>query len=325
MTSREALNRVGRLWSKADINIVALAVLVVVISIVMRTRAPYFLSRLNIEVLLTGFVMEGIMALGLTLVIISGGIDLSVSSVLSFSAILTALLLKQGIPVGVSVVVVLLAASLIGEVNNELRRYLRVHPFIVTMAMMMAIQGLNLAITSGKVISGFSETFIALANGRVFGIPIPIVVFGIVAAIYATFLRHNRFFQQIVFLGCNEKAAILSGIRVQRVYRFVYVQSALLAGIAGILSASLYNSASPSFGVGVELKVITVAALGGSSLTEGGVGSIGGTVMAYLFLAMVYNAFVMSGISTYYQDVVTGLMLLIAVFVSTQLKSRTQL
>ena len=141
-------------------------------------------------------------------------------------------------------------------------------------------------------------------------------VYILLAAVFIYFAKNKKSFQQIYFVGGNEEAARLSGIKVEGVYRNVYIISAVLAAAAGILTAMTYSSASYSYGTNADLRVITTVAIGGTSLTHGGYGSVTGTLLGTLFMAMIYNAFVMSGISTYYQDVVTGAFLIAAVLMS---------
>lgn len=303
-----------------DIHQIVIGTLIVVIVAVMGRVTPYFFSLGNLEALLNSFVLEAIMALGMTLVIISGGIDLSISGVLPLSAIGFALLLKNNLPIAVAAGIVLLLAGLIGLTNNTLRRVLNIHPFIITTATMLLLKGLSLALTDGKVISKLPESFMKFVGLEPLGIPFPILVFMGLAVFYFVFLKHNKTFVRVYFVGGNIHAARLSGINTERVLAFVYAQSALLAGLAGILAVSIYNSASSNFGQGAELRVITAVAIGGTSLTRGGIGKISGTLLGSLFLALTYNAFIMSGISTYYQDVITGAMLILAIVFSEQAK-----
>jgi ribose transport system permease protein len=190
-----------------------------------------------------------------------------------------------------------------------------VHPFIATLATMLSLKGVNLVITRGAPIAGFPDGFSFLGRGRVLGLPFALVLFVVLAAAIGYVLSNNRYGQQVYLIGGNLRAARLSGVRVERVLLVAYTMCSLLAGLAGVLAASQYVSASTGFGQSSELRVITAVAIGGASL-NGGTGSIGGSVLGVLFLAIVYNAFAMSGVSTYYQDVVSGVMVLSAVLLA---------
>jgi ribose transport system permease protein len=276
---------------------------------------PQFADLANIEVLAMNFILEAFMALGMTAVIVSGGIDLSVSAVLPFAAIVTGLLLRAGTPVPIAIGIALAASAGVGALNAMMRQVLRVHPFIVTLATMLSLKGVNLVITGGAPVAGFPESFTMLGRGRLLGMPYALVLFAALAVATGWFLAHHRRGQQVYLIGGNVRAARLSGVNVERVLLVVYMLCSSLAGLAGIVAASQYVSASTGFGQNSELRVITAVAIGGASL-NGGTGSVVGSVLGVLFLAIVYNAFAMSGVSTYWQDVVSGVMVLGAVLLA---------
>jgi len=287
----------------------ALVFCIVALSGFMAVTYPGFASIENAEVIAMGFVFEGFMALGMTLVIVTGGIDLSVGAVLPFSAILTALLLRAGVPVPPAVFGALTIAALIGLLNALAISGLRVHPFIVTLATMLSLKGLNLVLTGGGPITGMPPGFAWIGQGRLLGVPIPLVLFAAMAVSLGLLLRHHRFWQQAYLIGGNPRAARTSGVRVSFVLAVVYVVSALCAATAGVIAAATHGSASAGFGQNAELRVITAVVIGGASL-QGGSGSIGGTLLGLSFLALLYNAFSMTGVSTYWQDVATGALVL---------------
>jgi ribose/xylose/arabinose/galactoside ABC-type transport system permease subunit len=274
-----------------------------------------FFSMANFEVMVMGFIFEAIMALGMTLVIVAGGIDLSVGSVLGFSAIITAYFFKAHFAIPLALACTFGVAALIGAFNAWMTNTLRVHPFISTLAMMLTVRGLGLAISNGEnVTSDFPKPFLFLGQGRVLGVPFPIALFLVLAAVLGVLLKHHRFFQQVYFIGDNPKAAKLSGIRVERFLYFVFVLSSLLACAAGVLTAALYDNASNSYGINSELRVITAVVLGGTNIVKGGTGTIFGTVLGVAFMSIVYNAFVMANINPYWETIVIGTTLLVAVF-----------
>lgn len=286
------------------------------ITIITAANFDLFLTGANIEVLCMNFLFNAFAALGMTFVIITGGIDLSVATVIPFAEIIVAkLMVNQGLPMVPAIAITLLCSAFIGLLNGWMVNYLDVHPMIITMGMMMFLKGFNLATTEGKAISGFSESFLFLSNGHFLGINIAIWIFIILAIVLGYLLKKQKFCKLVYYIGGNEKAAKLSGVNVKRVKYYIYTQSAVLAGIAGILAASRYGAAHWSHGVGTELKAIAAVAVGGASL-NGGSGSIGATVLGCVFLALVHNAFIMAGINTFWYDVVNGGLLLLAVFFS---------
>ena len=216
-----------------------------------------------------------------------------------------------------SLVLILLTAAGIGFFNDFLIQWLDVHPFVITLAVQLILKGVNVVITSGNVVSGFPEAFTNIMFLEVFGLSIPMLVLVVLAVFYFIMLRKNRYFRMVYFVGGNPTAAELSGIHTKRFFRFVYVQSAVLAGVAGIMACFVYGSANASYGTNIETRVITAVAIGGSSMIHG---SIAGTVLGLIFVALINGSFIMSGLSTYYQDVVTGVLLVFAVVFSERLK-----
>lgn len=305
-----------RLALKVNLHYVVLTMLILLLVFGMSIQSKYFFTLANFDVLVNNYIMEAIMALGMTMVIISGGIDLSVAGVLPFTAIIFAKMMTSGINIPLAMIISLLVAMGIGFINNELRSKLNLHPMVVTLSTSLILKSLNLVLTGGAVIAKFPASFQKIGMFKPLGISVSCWIYLILAVLFLYFSKNNKKFIQVFFVGGNCEAAKLSGMNTAAVYRFVYVMSAFLAGLAGILSTTVYNSASFSFGQGVELRVITAVAVGGTSMTQGGIGSIAGTMLGTLFLAMVYNAFVMSGMSTYYENVVTGGMLIIAVLLS---------
>jgi len=302
---------------------IGLIVTVVVLIAGMAAVFPEFATAANAEVIAMGFMPEALMALGMTAVIVSGGIDLSVSAVLPFTAIVTALLLRAHVAVPAAIAAGLACAAGVGLLNAALTNAFAVHPFIVTLATMLILKGVNLVLTGGAPVSGFPASFAALGEGTFGGIPVPLIVFAVLALILGSVLRHHRFWQQVYLIGGNPRAARLTGIHVGRVLLLVYMVCALTAGVAGVLVASEYGSVSAGFGQNSELKVITAVVLGGASL-NGGTGSIGGTLVGVLLLAVLYDAFTLTGVSTYWQDVVSGAMVLASVL-SAELLNRRRL
>lgn len=302
----------------------ALMLMCILVAVGMRIKYPQYLSLDNLEIILANSIGDGIMALGMTIVMITGGIDISVAAVLQFTAILVGMLMNAGVPIPVAIVLTLVAAAVIGWINVTLTNLFKVHPFIVTLAMLLTLRGINIVITDAGTVTGFPEEFSVIGRGYFAGIDhlrVSVVLFAILAVIIGYALKNHRFFQEAYFIGGHRRSARMSGIKVERFLIFTYVLNAVLAGVAGIVIGSQYMAASISFGQNAELRTITAVAVGGASLS-GGTGTIPGTVLGWLFLAMVRNAFNMTGVNTYWQDVVIGVVLMIAVFFGEYLKRR---
>lgn len=301
-----------------------LLVFCLALAVGMQIQYPRFLSLNNIEVMMVNFVSEGIMALGMTIVMITGGIDISIPAVLQFSAILTAMLLGQSVPIPLAILIALLTSGVIGFINIFLTNKFDVHPFIVTLATLLTLRGVNIIITNAGTITIGATDFSELGRGTFLDIPHirwSLILFFLLALIVGYVLSNHSYLQKAYFIGGNRRSARLLGINVENYLTFVYIFNSVLAGLAGVVIASQYGAASVSFGQNAELRTITIAAVGGASFT-GGSGSISGTFLGWLFLAMVYNAFNMSGIDTYWQDVVIGVLLLLAVFFSEFVQRR---
>ncbi|MCC7450891.1 MAG: ABC transporter permease [Anaerolineae bacterium] len=325
-TSGRSTGRLKAFFSVETLQILGLIAVILAISFGMQANFPRFLHPLNLEIMTVNFVPEAIIALGMTIVIITGGIDLSVAGVYPFAAIVVSKLLVGGVPIPLAIVLTIVIAAGVGAINAFMTNTFKVHPFIATLATLLTLRGVNLVITDGATVSGLPAAFKAIGKARLIigdavNIPLPLLVAAVLAVMVGYLLANNRFFQQAYFIGGNKRSARMSGIKVERYLYFVFMFSAALAGVAGVLAASQLGAASNSYGQNMELRVITAVVIGGASLS-GGVGTILGTTLGVLFLAIVYNAFAMTGISTYWQDVVIGVMLLIAVFLSEFLKRR---
>ena len=270
----------------------------------------------NLRVMAMNMVFEAIMALGMTFVIIMGGIDLSVASVFAFAEILVAkLMMEYGVPVPLAVLLTICACAGIGALNGVMVILFRVHPLIITLGTLLTLRGVNLAITDGRSISNFSEQFLWLGQGRILGIDVPIVFFILASIVLGILLAYHRYFRQLYFIGGSERSARFSGVNVARVKVSIYVLSSVLAGCAGVMAAAKYGAAHWGHGNLAELKAIAAVAIGGADIM-GGSGTIFGTVLGAIFLAVVHNVFVTSAVNPFWYDVVNGVMLLIAVLIS---------
>ena len=287
---------------------------------------PRFLSPRNIWNILTEVSIYGIMAIGMTGVILTGGVDLAVGSLLAFSGMCAAVVVMAlGGTFPLSWLVALLVACAVGMAAGYLHgktiTKLNVPPFIVTLGGMTIWRGATLILNDGGPISGFDEGFRWWGRGVVLGIPVPVLVFMAVAVAGYVTLRYTRYGRSVYAVGGNPEAARLSGLNVKGILVSVYLLLGLLAGLSGFLLAARLGSAEAVAGISYELRVIAAVVIGGTSLF-GGLGGVGGTVIGSLLLGVLLNGLVMLNVSAYYQQVVIGVIIVIAVAFDTYAKSR---
>jgi ribose transport system permease protein len=294
--------------------LIALLVLCLVLSI----ASPYFFTLRNIFNVLQGMSTIGIMAIGMTIVLIAGGLDLSVGSVLAVGAVLTARLMTfNGVNPWLSVVAGLLAGVAIGAVNGLLVTRAKIVPFIVTLSTLGIARGLAfvLATGAGTVASNvpMRDAGVAyLGAGYVGPVPVPVLIMLALVVLSAVLLGNTVIGRQIYAVGSNARAARLSGISVERVQLITYVVCGGLAALAGVITTGLLATASTNLGQGVELDVIAAAVIGGTSL-NGGEGSVVGTLIGAAIMAVVRNAFVLLGLPMHLQVMIIGVVILLAV------------
>jgi ribose transport system permease protein len=289
-----------------------LILVLVVFSIIMTIASPVFLTWPNIEAILLALSVEATIAVGMVILLVSGGLDLSVGSTLAFTGVVTGLVVSAGLPAPVSILIGLLAALGVGLINGLLVAKMKINPFITTLGMMTTIRGFLLVLARGKAVLNLPPSFTNIGQGRLLNIQYPIYIMLSVVIIGDLLLRNSRFFRQTYYVGGNEKAARLSGINVDLVKIFNYCLVALLAGISGLLLTARFGSASVTVGSGVELRVITATIIGGASL-NGGEGSVFGAFLGALFMGVLANALNLLGVDVYWQNLFTGLILIIAV------------
>lgn len=290
-----------------------LLVVIGVFALVMAFLNPIFVTRLNIEAILLALSVEATIAVGMVILIISGGLDLSVGSTLALTGVVAGLAMTQmGLPVPLGIALGLIAALLVGLFNGLLIAKLKINPFITTLGTLMAVRGLVLVFASGRAVLNLPKGFNEIGQGRFFGVQYPIFIMLFVVIVGDLLLRNTRFFRQSYYVGGNERSARLSGINVDRVKIFNYCMVAFLAGVAGLMLTARFGAASVTVGDGVELRVITAAIIGGASLS-GGEGSVLGAFLGALFMAMLANALNLLGVDVYWQNLITGMFLILAV------------
>lgn len=288
---------------------------IIVFAIIMALASPIFITWLNLEAILMALSVEATIAIGMVILLISGGLDLSVGSTLALVGVVTGLVLTAGIGATPAIFVGLLAALGVGLVNGILIAKLKINPFITTLGTMITVRGLVLILAKGRAILNLPDSFTVIGQGGQFGIQYPIFVLLFLVIGGDLLLRYSRFFRQSYYIGGNEDAARLSGINVDLVKILYYCLAAILAGVAGLMLTARFGSASLTVGTGVELRVITACIIGGASLS-GGEGSVLGAFLGALFMGMLASALNLLGVDVYYQSFFTGLILILAVVFS---------
>lgn len=275
--------------------------------------SPNFLNRANLIALLVGLSFDMIVAVGMTILMVSGGFDMSVGSVLALAgAVAGYSITKFGAPVWLGILLGLLTGVLIGLVNGLLVTKVRVNPFIATLGMMQVVRGIVFLVTSGLGISNLPDAFNYFGQEKLLGLQIPVWIMLFLVIVGEILLRRWSFFRQSYFVGGNERSARLSGINIDQVKIMNYIIVALMAAVSGILLAGRMGTASVSAGLGAELRVISAVVIGGASLS-GGEGSIVGALLGVILLNLISNGLNLLGINVYWQNVVIGGVLIIAV------------
>ena len=298
-------------------------VVLVIFCIVITLLNPRFLTVSNILNVLRQTSINSIIAAGMTFVILTGGIDLSVGSILAIAGAAAASMIAQGTNVWLASMAALAIGAGIGAFNGLVISKGKIQPFIATLGVMTLIRGYTLVFTDGKPISTGSsanaEAFANIGAGYFLGIPLPIYIMALVFGLSYYILRHTRTGRYVYSLGCNEEATIYSGINTDRIKVLIYMISGLLSALAGIIITARLSSAQPQAGSGYELDAIAAVVLGGTSL-DGGVGGIFGTIIGALIIGILNNALNLMDVSSYYQLLLKGLVILIAVLLDRKQK-----
>ncbi|MDQ0412233.1 ABC transporter permease subunit [Mesobacillus stamsii] len=286
----------------------------ILISIILSVMSSDFLTVNNIFNVLRQVSINALIAFGMTFVILTGGIDLSVGSILALSSALTAGMLAGGIDPILALLIGLISGAAMGAANGLIITKGKVAPFIATLATMTIYRGFTLVYTEGRPITGLSDavTFQMLGKGYFLGIPFPVITMLIAYAILYFILKKTTFGRGVYAIGGNEEASLLSGLRVDRIKIGVYSLTGLLAALAGTVLTSRLNSAQPTAGVSYELDAIAAVVLGGTSLS-GGRGWIFGTLAGALIIGVLNNGLNLLNVSSFYQQVVKGGVILLAV------------
>ena len=287
---------------------------IIVLGVIGLTYArPEFLSKPSVAAVLLSLTAQSIIAIGMTILLVSGTFDLSVGSTFALAGTVTAIWLRSGLPVPVAVALGLGVGVLIGLINGLIITEIGINAFITTLGMMGLVRGLMMVVSGGQNISDLPAGFNALGQGELIpGVQNPIVISIVLIVVSDFLLRRSRFFRQSYYIGGNERAAILSGINVKRIKVFNFALVGFLAALAGIIITARLGSASTTAGKGLELKVISAAIIGGASL-KGGAGTIFGAFLGAVLMSIIVSSITLLGIDPNWVDFVIGAALLLAV------------
>ncbi|RJT40652.1 ABC transporter permease [Mesorhizobium waimense] len=301
----------ARLASMREAGLIAI---ILALCIAMSFASPHFLTWGNFRAMLMSFSIEGIVVVGMTILLIVGGIDLSVGSVVCFSMVVSGALFLAGLDPWTASLIGIAVSALIGAVMGFFVTVVGLNHFITSLAAMVIVRGLCLVITKGTPLSLFTlpPEFKAIGQGNFQGVPYVIIIFVVVVAIFDFLLRRATAFRKVFYTGSNEKAAQFSGIKTNQVKFWVTVLCATLSGFAGVIYMARFGAATPTFGAGMELNVIAAAVIGGASL-KGGSGTIFGAILGMALLSVVTSSLILLDISVYWQDMIKGCILLAAV------------
>jgi inositol transport system permease protein len=326
-TGQQSTQMLSSIFSKYGIFLI-FAVMVLAASLL----SPAFLSTTNLINIVRQMSIVGLIALGVTGIIVSAGIDLSSGSVVGLTAVVAASLAQSPdntgaffpglhLPLFVPVAAACLVGSLVGLINGTLVAKARIPPFIATLGTFTAIRGAANLYTSGRPISDLTDDYDFIGQGDVFGVPVPIIILVVMAVVTHILYAHTKFGKYIYAIGGNEQAARVSGINAARYKMLIYVYASFLAGLAGVVVSSRIGSGQPGLGVGYELDAIAAAVIGGTSLSAGGIGTVAGTIVGALIIGVLNNTLDLMNVSAFWQQIVKGCIIVGAVILD-QLKQR---
>lgn len=301
-----------------------LILIILALFVAMSFASPYFLTWANMRAMSVAFAVDGIIVIGMTILLISGGIDLSVGSVTALAMVIAGwLFLNAGVDPWLASLISIACCAGIGAIMGFFTTRVGLHHFIVSLAIMVIARGICLLGTGGRPIGLFTlpPEFKFIGQGTVGPIPVVILIFVVFVVAFDFMLRKTVMFRKVFYTGSNEKAAAYSGIKTKKVIFLTTTLCSTLCGVAGIIYMSRFGSAQPTFGIGLELTVIAAAVIGGASL-NGGSGSILGAILGVILLSLVSSSLALLDVSVYWQDIIRGSILLAAVTIDHFLNKR---
>lgn len=291
------------------------------ICILMTILKPVFLSSGNILNVLRQISTNGILAVGMTFIILTGGIDLSVGSLVAVTSVISGSLLINGTDVVTACLAGVLAALLFGLLNGYLIAYVGFQPFIATLATSTIGRGFAMVYSNGKPYTIENADFLVIGQGKVLGIPVPIILLVIVCIIGLVVLKCTTFGRYVFAIGGNKYAAKLSGVKTRQVEMFVYIISGICCGIVGLILSARISSGQPTAAEGYELDAIAATAIGGTSMS-GGIGGLRGTILGFIIIGLISNSLNLMNVNSFWQQIVKGCIILLAVFLDMKTKGK---
>lgn len=302
-------------WKKAmSFRETTLILIILAVAVIISILSPSFLTKSNLTTTAIGLSADGIIAIGMTVAIVLGGFDLSVPGSFALSGVITGILFLQGVNIWLACLIALAIGTLIGFVNGIFIGKVGINAFIVTLGMNGIASGAAYVITQGSPLSlaGVSKSFLFIGSGSILGIPFMVLLFVLFTVFGDFMMRRSEPLRKVFYTGSNEKAAILSGINTQNVKIWVFTLVAAMATLAGIVNTSRFTVATPTAGVGADMRAISAAVIGGASL-QGGEGTIFGSVLGVILLNLINNGLVLLNVSVYWQNLINGVILIAAV------------
>jgi inositol transport system permease protein len=311
-------NRILKAKALAFLSKYGMLFILIALMILMSVLSPTFLTSGNLINIIRQMAVVGIVAIGVTMVIITTGIDLSSGSVIALTSVVVASMAHPGtLPVVLVILIGLGIGALTGVINGAIISKGRIAPFIVTLGMMTAARGAALLYTGGKPIGNLSDSFKFIGQGSLFGIPVPILIFILVGFISYLILNKTKFGKYTYAIGGNEQAAHIAGVNVDKYKIMIYGYAGLLSALAGIILTSRIASGQPTAGTMYELDAIAAAVIGGTSLS-GGIGTIGGTIIGALIIGVMNNGLDLLNVSSYWQQILKGGIITAAVLIDSR-------
>ncbi len=300
-----------------------LIVIILALIVVMSFASPYFLTWANMRAMSMAFAVDGLLVVGMTILLISGGIDLSVGSVTAFAMVIAGWLFLRGFDPWAASAISIAICSGIGACMGFFVTRVGLHHFIVSLAFMVIARGACLLFTGGRPLGLYTlpPEFKFIGQGSIGPIPVVVIIFLVFVIIFDFMLRRTTMFRKVYYTGSNEKAAAYSGIRTKKVIFLTTTLCSTLCGVAGIIYMARFGSAQPTFGLGLELTIIAAAVIGGASL-NGGSGSILGAILGVILLSLVSSSLALLDVSVYWQDIIRGSILLSAVTIDHYLSKK---
>ena len=290
-------------------------IFLVLMCIILAIASDKFLTVTNLMTIIKQISIQSIVAIGMTMIIISGNIDLSVGSLVALCSVSGAMIMNKGLPMVVAIIASILIGALAGFITGGVTAKLKLHSFLVTLSLMTAFRGLAQTMTNGRPVAGLPSSFGKIASASIGPLPVLVIYMIVLYAIFMYVMKYTAFGRSIYAVGSNQESARLSGINIEMVKTMVFVLSGALCGVAGVLLTAKVRSGDPTCANGWEMDTIAGAIIGGTDMM-GGEGKLGGTIIGLLFVGILANGMVLLGVSAYMQSVIKGLVIFMAVIIN---------